>query len=74
MALGLHVKIIHINGYYYNFFRFLYKDRTNPFHIVKVTIPIPDKRLNQMEFQIADLVVNSLDKISIETIKNLDRL
>ena len=36
-------------------------------------IAIPDKRLNQKEFQIADLVVDSIDKISIEVIKSLAR-
>ena len=34
-------------------------------------IAIPDKRLNQKEFQIADLVIDRLDKISVQLIKNL---
>ncbi|MER3447751.1 MAG: phosphatase [Candidatus Dadabacteria bacterium] len=34
-------------------------------------IAVPDKRLEQKEFQIADLVVDSLGMISVETIKNL---
>jgi len=34
-------------------------------------IAIPDKRLNQKEFQLADLVVDRLDKISVQLIKNL---
>ena len=36
-------------------------------------IAIPDKRLNQKGFQIADLVVDRLDKISVRVIKNLSR-
>jgi HAD superfamily hydrolase (TIGR01509 family) len=36
-----------------------------------VCIAVPDKRLSQKEFQIADLIVDSLDKISVEMIKNL---
>ncbi len=39
-----------------------------------VCIAIPDKRLNQKEFQIADLVVDRLDEISVEMIRNLGRL
>ena len=35
-------------------------------------IAIPDKRLNQKEFQIADLVVDRLDEISVEVIENLN--
>ncbi len=34
-------------------------------------IAVPDKRLNQEEFQTADLIVDSLDKISAQLIKNL---
>jgi len=34
-------------------------------------IAIPDKRLNQKEFQLADLVIDRLDKISVQLIKNL---
>jgi HAD superfamily hydrolase (TIGR01509 family) len=37
-------------------------------------IAIPDKRLNQKEFQIADLVVDRLDKISARVIRSLDML
>jgi HAD superfamily hydrolase (TIGR01509 family) len=37
-------------------------------------IAIPDKRLNQEEFQTADLIIDSLDKISAQVIKNLSRL
>ena len=37
-------------------------------------IAIPDKRLNQKEFQLADLVVDKLDKINVEMIRNLNRL
>jgi len=37
-------------------------------------IAVPDKRLNRKEFKIADLVVGSIDKISVQFIKNLDRL
>jgi len=37
-------------------------------------ITIPDKRLNQKEFQIADIVVYRLDEISVRVIKNLRRL
>jgi HAD superfamily hydrolase (TIGR01509 family) len=37
-----------------------------------VCIAVPDKRLSQKEFQIADLIVDSLDEISLEMIKNLD--
>ena len=37
-------------------------------------IAIPDKRLNQKEFQLADLVVDSLGKISVQMIRNLGRL
>jgi HAD superfamily hydrolase (TIGR01509 family) len=36
-----------------------------------VCIAVPDKRLNQKEFQIADLVVDRLDKINVFAIKNL---
>ena len=38
-----------------------------------ICIAIPDKRLNQKGFQTADLVLDSLDKISVEVIKNLGR-
>ena len=34
-------------------------------------IAIPDKRLNQKEFQIAEMVVDRLDEISVRVIKNL---
>jgi HAD superfamily hydrolase (TIGR01509 family) len=37
-------------------------------------IAIPDKRLNQKEFQITDLVVDRLDKISARVIRSLDML
>jgi HAD superfamily hydrolase (TIGR01509 family) len=37
-------------------------------------IAVPDKRLGQKEFQIADLVVDRLDEISVEVIKDLSRL
>jgi HAD superfamily hydrolase (TIGR01509 family) len=37
-------------------------------------IAIPDKRLNQKVFQIADLVVDSIDKISVELIRNFHKL
>src|SRR3990172_2630800 len=37
-------------------------------------IAIPDKRLNQKEFQIAEMVVDRLDRISAEMIRNLGRL
>jgi len=37
-------------------------------------IAIPDKRLNQKEFQIADVVVDRLDEINAEMIRNLGRL
>lgn len=37
-------------------------------------IAIPDKRFNQKGFQIADVVVESIDKISVEGIRNLDGL
>ena len=37
-------------------------------------IAIPDKRLNQKEFQIADLVIDRLDRINAEMIRGLDRL
>ena len=37
-------------------------------------IAIPDKRLNQNEFKIADLVIDRLDRISVEVIRNLGRL
>ena len=33
-------------------------------------IAIPDKRLNQKDFQIADLIVDRLDKINAEMIRN----
>jgi HAD superfamily hydrolase (TIGR01509 family) len=36
-----------------------------------ICIAVPDKGLNQKEFQIADLIINRLDEISIEMIKNL---
>ncbi len=36
-----------------------------------ICIAVPDKRLEQREFQIADLVVDSLGMISVEAIKNL---
>lgn len=36
-----------------------------------VCIAVPDKRLSQKEFQIVDLIVDSLDKINVEMIKNL---
>ena len=36
-------------------------------------IAIPDKRLSQKEFQIADLVVGMLDEISVEMIRNLGK-
>ena len=39
-----------------------------------ICIAIPDKRLSHNEFQIADLVVESIDKISVEGIRNLDGL
>jgi HAD superfamily hydrolase (TIGR01509 family) len=35
-------------------------------------IAVPDERLNQKEFQIADLIVDGLDVISVKMIKNLD--
>jgi beta-phosphoglucomutase-like phosphatase (HAD superfamily) len=38
-----------------------------------ICIAVPDKRLNQKEFQIADLFVDSIDKISVEVIKNFDK-
>src|SRR5574341_1397980 len=34
-------------------------------------VAVPDKRLNQKEFQIADLLVDRLDRIRVEMIKNL---
>ena len=37
-------------------------------------IAVPDKRLNQKGFQIADLVVDSIDKISVGMIKNLGNI
>jgi HAD superfamily hydrolase (TIGR01509 family) len=37
-------------------------------------IAVPDRRLNQKEFQVADLVVDSLDKINVKLIKNLDTI
>jgi HAD superfamily hydrolase (TIGR01509 family) len=36
-------------------------------------IAVPDKRLNQSEFQIADLVVDRLDEINIDLIGNLGK-
>jgi len=36
-------------------------------------IAVPDKRLNQSEFQIADLVVDRLDEINIHLIRNLGK-
>jgi len=39
-----------------------------------ICIANPDKRLSQNEFQIADLVVDRLDKINAEMISNLGRL
>ena len=38
-----------------------------------ICIAVPDKRLNQKEFQLAALIVDRLDKISIEVIKSLAR-
>ena len=38
-----------------------------------ICIAVPDKRLNQKEFQLTALVVDRLDKISIEVIKSLAR-
>ena len=37
-------------------------------------IAVPDKRLSQNEFQIADVVIGRLDKINAEMIRNLGRL
>lgn len=34
-------------------------------------IAVPDKRLNQREFQIADLILDRLDKVNTEVIRNL---
>jgi beta-phosphoglucomutase-like phosphatase (HAD superfamily) len=36
-------------------------------------IAIPDKRLSQDEFRIADLVFNKLEDIKVELIKNLSK-
>jgi HAD superfamily hydrolase (TIGR01509 family) len=38
-----------------------------------ICIAIPDKRLNQKVFQIADLVVDSIDKICVELIRNFHK-
>ena len=38
-----------------------------------ICIAVPDKRLSQKEFQIADVIVDRLDKISPKMIRNLSR-
>lgn len=38
-----------------------------------ICIAVPDKRLSQKEFQIADLIVDSLDEVSPKMIRNLFR-
>lgn len=38
-----------------------------------VCIAVPDKRLDQKEFRIADVIVDRLDKISVKVINNLSK-